>query len=124
MRVTTFETPLGRMAVAWTPRGLAHVTLPGDAIPDGERANPPYYIVAFIRDVLRYLRGRRASFRRYRIDLHGRPAFSWLVYRAARRIGWARTATYGDLARKVGRPRAARAVGQALARNPVPLVVP
>lgn len=124
MRVATFQTPIGRMAVAWTPRGLARVTLPGDAVPDGDRAEPPHYIRAFIRDVGRYLRGRKVTFLRYRIDLHGRPPFSWLAYRAARRVGWGRSATYGELARKIGRPRAARAVGGAMGRNPVPLVVP
>ncbi|MEK6606522.1 MAG: methylated-DNA--[protein]-cysteine S-methyltransferase [Myxococcota bacterium] len=124
MRVAVFETPLGRMFVAWTPRGLARVALPGDARPEGEAADPPHVIRAFAKDVIRFLRGKRVSFRRYRIDLHGRSQFSWLVYRVARRVAWGRTLTYGELARRIGRPRAARAVGACLGYNPVPLVVP
>lgn len=124
MRVATFQTPIGRMAVAWTPRGLTRVAFPGDKVPDGEIADPPYYIRDFMRDVNRYFRGKRVSFRRYRVDLHGKLGFSWLVYRATRRIRWGKRATYGQLARMVGRPKAARAVGGCMARNPVPLVVP
>ena len=124
LRVATFDTPLGRMAVAWTPRGLARVTLPGDAAPKGERSHHPSYIKRFIGDVKRHLDGRRVSLRRYRIDLHGHSPFAWRVYRAARRIPWGRTVTYGKLACLLGRPGAARAVGTCLGRNPVPLVVP
>jgi methylated-DNA-[protein]-cysteine S-methyltransferase len=58
------------------------------------------------------------------VDLDGLPPFQRKVLLAERRVPYGRTITYGALAAKVGRPRAARAVGQALAHNPVPLVVP
>ena len=50
--------------------------------------------------------------------------FQRSVWNAARAIGWGDTATYGTLARRIGKPKAARAVGQALGANPVSIVVP
>ena len=145
-----FDTPFGRMAVAATPRGLARVILPGDsaggtpqpgrrgdllrdrglpraaatatrrhsvAVPPAER-----FEKSAEREILEYLSGRRRKFT-VPLDLGVRP-FHGKVLAAARRIPYGRTATYGELAARAGSPRAARAVGQAMARNPVPLVVP
>jgi methylated-DNA-[protein]-cysteine S-methyltransferase len=58
------------------------------------------------------------------IDLSDRPAWDRAVLGAVRRIGWGETASYGEIARMVGSPRAARAVGGALGRNPVALLIP
>ncbi len=58
------------------------------------------------------------------LDLRGVGEFGRAVLAACGRIPWGRTATYGELAAAVGRPGAARAVGQALGRNPLPVVVP
>ena len=58
------------------------------------------------------------------LDLAGLPPFHEKVLAAARRISYGRTATYGELAARAGSPRAARAVGQAMAHNPVPLIIP
>ena len=52
------------------------------------------------------------------------PPFYVEIYAAARRVGWGETATYGELARQAGAPGAARAVGQAMARNPVAVIIP
>jgi methylated-DNA-[protein]-cysteine S-methyltransferase len=90
------------------------------------------------RQIREYLAGRRRPLdhargrpewvegRRFTVplDLSGLSPFHRRVLQATRRIPYGRTATYRDLARRVGRPRAARAVGQAMARNPVPLVIP
>jgi O-6-methylguanine DNA methyltransferase len=58
------------------------------------------------------------------LDLSDRPAFDQRVLRAVCDIPWGRTASYGEIARRVGAPRAARAVGGAVGRNPVALVIP
>ena len=58
------------------------------------------------------------------IDFTDHPPFREAVLRACRRIPYGKTASYADLARAVGKPRAARAVGTAMAHNPVPLVIP
>jgi O-6-methylguanine DNA methyltransferase len=58
------------------------------------------------------------------LDLPGGTDFDRAVWKALRRIPTGRTRTYGEVARRAGRPRAARAVGNACGRNPVPVVVP
>jgi methylated-DNA-[protein]-cysteine S-methyltransferase len=70
-----------------------------------------------------YFAGRAARFN-VDIDLDDRTPFQRQVLEACRRIPPGEVVTYGQLAAQVGRPRAARAVGQAMAANPVPLVVP
>jgi methylated-DNA-[protein]-cysteine S-methyltransferase len=58
------------------------------------------------------------------VDLRDRPSFDRAVLAAVREVGWGETASYGEIARRVGAPRAARAVGGALGRNPIALVIP
>ena len=58
------------------------------------------------------------------VDLADRPAFDRRVLAAVREVGWGETASYGQIARRVGAPRAARAVGGALGRNPVSMLIP
>ncbi len=58
------------------------------------------------------------------VDLSDRPAWDRSVLAAVAGIPWGRTASYGEIARRIGAPRAARAVGGALGRNPVTLLVP
>ena len=58
------------------------------------------------------------------IDLEDRPRFDRVVLDAVRAVGWGETASYGAIARRVGAPRASRAVGGALGRNPISLVIP
>jgi len=57
-------------------------------------------------------------------DWSHRTAFEQSVWRACRRVAYGQTATYGDLARRIGKPQAARAIGMAMSRNPCPIVVP
>jgi len=142
MRV--FDTPLGRMAVAATSRGLARVLLPNEAAALRASASSPRRAGAAEalaaraeREILQYLAGRRREFT-VPVDLSGlrsrsgcfggvgsaAPAFHAKVLRALARVPYGRTVTYGELAARVGRPHGARAVGQAMARNPVPLVIP
>lgn len=58
------------------------------------------------------------------VDLAGRSSFDRTVLAVCRQIGYGRKATYGELAVKIGKPGAARAVGGALGRNPIPLIIP
>lgn len=70
------------------------------------------------------LQGRRADGAVIDVDLGDRPAFDQRVLGEVRRVGWGETASYGDIAKRVGMPRAARAVGGALGRNPISLLIP
>ena len=75
------------------------------------------------RQVKAYLAGERASLS-IPLDVRAPGEFTALVWKVAASVPYGRTATYGDVARRAGRPGAARAVGQALKRNPVPLFIP
>jgi methylated-DNA-[protein]-cysteine S-methyltransferase len=68
--------------------------------------------------------GRSTDFSSVALDLTRVAAFERDVYEVARRIPFGRTMSYGELAEQIGTPDAAREVGQALARNPVPIIVP
>jgi methylated-DNA-[protein]-cysteine S-methyltransferase len=76
------------------------------------------------QDLMRYFAGDKVSFLAYPIDLSDLPEFTCRVLVAARRIPHGTRLSYGELAGKIGRPKAARAVGQALGRNPIPIILP
>jgi methylated-DNA-[protein]-cysteine S-methyltransferase len=135
MQHCLFETDLGACGVAWSERGVARFQLPEADRGATERrlrrraaessaVSPPRTIAAVIADVQRYMGGAKVDFSAVALDLAGVAPFYAEIYAAARDVGWGETATYGELARRVGTPGAARAVGQAMARNPIPLIIP
>lgn len=71
-----------------------------------------------------YFNGRRADFSEIDCELPPQGTFAGKVLRACRTIRYGRTQSYGELARRIGRPDSARAVGAAMGRNPIPLVIP
>jgi len=92
----------------------------GGAGTNGRRPEPPMSDVE--REIHRYLAGELMAMRlRYRA--HGTP-FQQAVWEQLTRIPYGTTATYGQIAARVGRPGAARAVGNACGANPVPLLIP
>ncbi len=130
-----FATALGPCGIAWNERGITRVQLP-EADPERtesrlcelaghpERARPPSYVKEAIGRIERHLGGRMEDLSGPRIDTEGLPDFHRRIYAVAREIPAGRAVTYGELAALAGSPGAARAVGQAMARNPVPLLVP
>jgi len=132
---TVFDTPLGACGVGWTELGVRTVQLPDhDAsrtaarlrrwYPDLPAAAPPPDIVRVIDDIRALLSGTPTDLAYVPLDLTGVAEFEQRVYAAARRVPPGDTVTYGELADRLGDPGAARAVGRALGRNPVPIVVP
>jgi methylated-DNA-[protein]-cysteine S-methyltransferase len=127
-----FDTALGPFGIAWSDRGLSRLQLPeADRAASEKRlraaASPgeaPPWAGQVIAEIRRYLAGERVDLASAAIDLAGVGDFRRAVYEAARMVGWGQTASYGELARRIGFPWGARAVGQALARNPLPLIVP
>ena len=128
-----FRTRLGWCAVGGGSAGIAAVILPMKTRTRAEKCLRQIWGSAIRKDksllalaerhIQQYFAGQRKSFD-LPISLAGRRPFERAVYAATRRIPYGRTATYAAIARKVGNPRAARAVGRAMARNPVPLLIP
>jgi len=85
---------------------------------------PPSHIVEIIERICRHLSGKAQDFSDIAVDLDGVGPFAQQVYKACRDIPAGRTLSYGELADVIHHPSAARAVGQALARNPIPLIIP
>jgi methylated-DNA-[protein]-cysteine S-methyltransferase len=130
-----FETAIGTCGVAWNERGLTRLQLPepdrnateqrlGAGRPGAGRENPPPRINQAIAAIQRYLAGENVDFCSVAVDLPDASRFHRTVYAATRAVGWGHTASYGELARKAGSPGAARAVGRAMSRNPIPLIIP
>jgi O-6-methylguanine DNA methyltransferase len=90
----------------------------------GQATAPPPPIAAIIERVSKHLQGDIQDFRDIALDLEGTASFARRVYEAARQIPTGQTRTYGELAKAIGRPTAARAVGQALGKNPIALLIP
>ncbi|HEX2194741.1 MAG TPA: methylated-DNA--[protein]-cysteine S-methyltransferase [Candidatus Limnocylindria bacterium] len=115
------HTPIGRLWITVSPAGLVAVSR-GDLPPQGATL----YESAcehVMRELRAYFDGRLRTFS-VALDLTDVTAFDGAVYRAARTIPYGETASYGDLALMAGHPRAARAVGGAMARCPYSPVVP
>src|SRR5580693_4281894 len=93
--------------------------------PGAESGVPPPEVAEAVAAVKRYFEGEEEDFSGFKLDLGEQDPFFKKVYAAARRVGWGRTTTYGTLAMELGAgPEAARDVGQAMARNPVALIIP
>ena len=124
----TFETALGRCAVRWTDEGLSGVLLParsGRPFPDVEDVGGvPGFVRDAIAGMVAVLAGERADLTHVPLDERGIDDFRRAVYAATRTIPPGATRSYGQIARELGRPEAARDVGTALSRNPFPIVVP
>lgn len=130
-----FDTAIGRCGLSWGPRGVVGVQLPEKTegmtrarimrhYPHADEIAPPKAIARGIADIQALLAGEKKTLRAITLDLSRVPAFNARVYETARAIAPGTTRTYGDIARATGDASSARAVGQALARNPFAIVVP
>ncbi len=122
-----YESPLGPMIVAATAHGLAGVWFAGQRhLPDHEgwpHAPQHPVLVEATAQLADYFAGRRTRFD-MPLDLQGGTPFQQSVWRALLTIPRGRTVSYGHLSRDVGKPAAVRAVGAAVGRNPLSVVVP
>jgi methylated-DNA-[protein]-cysteine S-methyltransferase len=123
-----FETAIGTCAVTWSELGLTEVLLPRTRSLNGERDVDGNEVPGNVRDavaaIVALLDGERPDLRDIALDERPLDDFRRRVYAATRAVGPGHTATYGEIARAIGAPGAARAVGAALGQNPYPVVVP
>ena len=130
-----FDTAIGRCGLAWGPRGVIGVQLPERSAeatrtrlmrlcPNADEIEPPKQIQRGVDDIAALLGGEKKSLRAIQLDMSRVQPFNARVYETARAIAPGTTRTYGEIARAIGEPDGARAVGQALGRNPFAIVVP
>lgn len=132
--ITACQTALGWVGIAWSARGLVALTLPQPTRADvlrhlpssrGPAPAPPsgLDLAALASKLRRYFDGQEVAFEEP-LDLTVGTDFQRRVWAITRAIPRGQTCTYADIAHKAGSPKAARAVGQAMAHNPWPIVVP
>jgi len=127
VRFDTFDSPVGELFVAATERGLARISYFPDGMEDSlARTFGVRVLRSPLDDIHReldeYFEGKRRAFD-LALDLRVAPFYAD-VLRELALVPYGQTDTYGALAAKVGRPRAARAVGTVMNRNPIPIVLP
>lgn len=135
-RYAVFDTEAGFCAIAWSETGIARFQLPDKSaeaaerhilrrLPTAQPGTPAANVAAVIAAARRYFAGEQIDFRDVPLDLTGQDDFFKRIYAAARAVDWGKTTTYGTLAKELGAgPEVARDVGQAMAKNPVPLIIP
>lgn len=129
---TLFETSIGQCGIVWTADGIVGIQLPEALIrqrieehhPGALPADPPAFVTQAASLIERHLAGEQVDLSGIALWMDGLPGFRRRVYEAARLVPAGTTVSYGQLAGQIGSPGAARAVGQALGRNPFPIVVP
>jgi methylated-DNA-[protein]-cysteine S-methyltransferase len=130
-----FDSAIGPCGIIWGERGISGVQLPMGSEEktrnrirqrDGEvtEAAPPSEVQTAIDKILELLAGKPNDLLDIELDLDGVPEFNRGVYDIARKIPPGQTLTYGDIAKRLGGVELSREVGQALGRNPCPIVVP
>ncbi|MBN9563026.1 MAG: methylated-DNA--[protein]-cysteine S-methyltransferase [Alphaproteobacteria bacterium] len=135
-RYLVFDTAGGFCGIAWNDVGITRFQLPTRSaeaterllrrrVPGAEPGVPTPEVAEAVAAVKRYFAGEEIDFSGVRLDLGDQDAFFERIYAAARRVRWGQTTTYGTLAKELGAgPEAARDVGQAMAKNPVALIIP
>jgi len=125
------ESPIGELVVATSDHGLASISFDTDpkrldrlARIAGPRVlRSPRSVDLARRELDEYFEGRRQTFD-LTLDLRALPGFTITVLEELARVPYGETTTYGELARRAGHPRAARAVGTVMNRNRIPIVLP
>jgi methylated-DNA-[protein]-cysteine S-methyltransferase len=132
---TLFDTPIGRCGIVWSEFGIASLQLPEgrelatrarllSRFPDAVAGSPPLPVEQAIAQIGALLAGKPSDLASIELDMRSVPPFHQRVYDAARKIAPGNTRSYGELAAALGQPGSARAVGQALGRNPFAIIVP
>ena len=130
-----FQTAIGACAIAWSNRGVTALWLPEPTdqqtrarvarrLPGSLESTPPPFVQHAIDGIVALLEGEARDLTDVPLDLDEVPEFHRKVYDVARTIRPGTTLSYGEIAARVGEPDAAQAVGQALGRNPIPIIVP
>ena len=123
MAKALIDTPIGALTVIANDVGICRVWF-GDLDEDASgTAGADAHLAVALTQLSEYLEGERTAFD-MPIDRSERTGFRGEVLDALESVSFGHTVTYGDLAARAGRPKAARAVGTAMATNPIAIIVP
>ena len=128
-----FDSPIGQVLVAGTLKGICYIALPGNTIEmvkkwcvknlnDEDLVQSKKFMEQAVQEILDYLNGSQKPFS-FPIH-HVNTSFRKRTLKAVFDIPYGQTASYSEIAKKIGNPKASRAVGSANANNPLPLVIP
>ncbi|HHV79961.1 MAG TPA: methylated-DNA--[protein]-cysteine S-methyltransferase [Firmicutes bacterium] len=124
-----FQTSWGWQRLTWRGEKVVSLSLPSSEQP-AERSpakysvEPPFWIRELINRLRGYFESREVDFSDIEVDTSGATEFDQKVWACLRNVQRGSIVTYGELAKRIGRPGAARAVGNCCARNPVPIIIP
>jgi len=117
----SFETVVGRFSFSWTKKGISKFVLNSE---DSSSKQTPAPAKEVARRIKQHLKGKPDQLLNIPIDYSSIPEFQKKVFKALRKVKSGKVISYGELAIKAGKPGAARAVGTAMASNPVPMIIP
>lgn len=136
LSIAVVDTPLGEIGLAGGEHGLVAVSFGRRPLRElisalesrnGDRGagklNPALVLDQACSELAEYVCNAREKFD-VPLDISGGTEFQRAVWRKLRRLSWGKTTTYADLAAAIGQPGAARAVGNAVGSNPLPIFVP
>ncbi len=119
--ILPIPTPWGTFTAMVSPRGLGLLLFPGEE----EKPQGQWRLAPLLEELLNiYLSGKKVDFSPIPLDLSEATPFQVMVWQATQGIPYGITLTYGELAARLGMPKGARAVGQALKKNPIPIIIP
>ncbi|MEX3506363.1 MULTISPECIES: methylated-DNA--[protein]-cysteine S-methyltransferase [unclassified Corynebacterium] len=121
--VYLLDSPLGHLGLAGTDQALTQLALPSDELPADATPGTTPLLEEAARQLRAYFAGSPKPFD-VPLDYTSQPPFTAAVLRELARVGYGEKLSYGQLAARAGQPAAVRAVGNACARNPLPLFVP
>jgi methylated-DNA-[protein]-cysteine S-methyltransferase len=142
MHYHLFETAIGTCGIGWTENAVVRFQLPDTEtgnteeklkrrVPDARNAQKadgplPPFVQDAIAQLRRYFEGEAQDFSKIPVDVSHTDDLRHKIYDELRTIGFGKTVTYGELARRIGAsgPEAPRVVGQAMGSNPVPVIIP
>ncbi len=122
-RTLTFVTALGRIRLAWTPKGICGLRFI-EGLERFEAGQAPAWVLEAVRRLLSHLAGRPQDLGEIPLDLSDLTPFQHRVAEVLGGTSPGETISYGEVALLAGRPGAARAVGQAVKANPILILVP
>ncbi|MDD5026109.1 MAG: methylated-DNA--[protein]-cysteine S-methyltransferase [Candidatus Peribacteraceae bacterium] len=113
-------TPIGVLQITGSSSGIERIAFVRKGAAGGD---VPSRVRACARQLREYFQGERTEFRGMKLKRAG-TAFQRKVWRELKRVPYGRTVTYGEIARRIGHPRAAQAVGSAVRANPLAILIP